>query len=488
MSDTILTTAATTTTTPTAHETGAEPARERDAAARRHRLRRLRLPRLRPRSLAGRTAVTLLAGLIVVQAAGLTIHALDRIDLQHLAQVRQTAIRVLSIYRTVELTPPPQRDGVIADLDLPPEAFVRLNAAMPDPPPGLEPTPPFLARLFRVDGVFVPLQRPLRPRQWFLFGDFSAGRIVASMRLPDGDWLTVGMPLPPPRFWHSPRFLFAFLLMTAAAALLTLWAVRRLTAPVATLAAAAEALGRDVNAPPLPETGPTEVAVAAIAFNTMAARIRRFVRDRTEMLTAIGHDLRTPITRLKLRAEFMEDDEQRRKMLADLDEMEAMVAATLAFGRDAARDEPLVQLDLGAMLRTVLDEATDAMPERAEDVAYEGPAQLTVRARPLGLKRAFVNLIANALLYGESAHVRVHSPVNGMVRVEIEDDGPGLPPDEVERVFEPFHRVEGSRNRETGGTGLGLPIARDILRAHGGNVTLANRPGGGARATVMVPV
>ena len=142
----------------------------------------------------------------------------------------------------------------------------------------------------------------------------------------------------PPRPWHSPDFLVAFVLMTVAAALLTLWAVRRLTAPVRTLAAAAEALGRDVNAPPLPEDGPPEVATAAAAFNTMAARIRRFVQDRTELLTAIGHDLRTPITRLKLRAEFMEDEEQRGKMLADLEELEAMVSATLAFGRDATTD------------------------------------------------------------------------------------------------------------------------------------------------------
>jgi hypothetical protein len=461
-----------------------EAAPEPDAPARSRDRPSFRLPWLWPRSLAGRTAVTLLAGLMVIQGAGLAIHAFDRIDVQRLAQARAVSARFMSVYRSVVLTPAPEREALINKLDV----RAALSAEPPTPPDDLIPMPPGLERLLRVDSYLVPLEQKLRPHEWRMFGDFAHHRVNVSMRLPDGTWLTVGAALQKPRFWHSPRFLAAFLLMTVAAALLTLWAVRRLTAPVATLAAAAEALGRDVNAPPLPETGPTEVAVAAIAFNTMAARIRRFVRDRTEMLTAIGHDLRTPITRLKLRAEFMEDDEQRRKMLADLDEMEAMVAATLAFGRDAARDEPLVPLDLGAMLRTVLDEAADAVPERADDVAYEGPAQLTVRARPLGLKRAFVNLIGNALLYGESACVRVHTPVDGMVRVEIEDDGPGLPPDEIERVFEPFHRVEGSRNRETGGTGLGLPIARDILRAHGGNVTLANRLGGGARATVTLPV
>ena len=194
--------------------------------------------------------------------------------------------------------------------------------------------------------------------------------------------------------------------MTVTAAGLTLWAVRRLTAPVRTLAAAAEALGRDVNAPPLPEDGPSEVATAAVAFNTMAARIRRFVQDRTELLTAIGHDLRTPITRLKLRAEFVEDDEQRGKMLADLEELEAMVSATLAFGRDARTTEPVSSLDLAELLRTVLDETGDARPDAADRLAYEGPPHLTVRARPLALKRALANLVSNAVTYGGCARVQ----------------------------------------------------------------------------------
>jgi signal transduction histidine kinase len=276
--------------------------------------------------------------------------------------------------------------------------------------------------------------------------------------------------------------------MTVAAALLTLWAVRRLTAPVRTLAAAAEALGRDVNAAPLPENGPTEVAVAAVAFNTMAARIRRFVEDRTELLTAIGHDLRTPITRLKLRAEFVEDDEQRGKILADLEELEAMVSATLAFGRDARTTEPVTHLDLAELLRTILDEAGDANPEMLDKLNYEGPSHVTVQARSLALKRVFVNLVANAVNYGGSATVRLLNRDPRMVVIEVEDDGPGIPAGELDRVFEPFHRGEPSRNRETGGVGLGLPIARNIMRAHGGDVTLANRPTGGAKAMVTLPV
>jgi signal transduction histidine kinase len=229
----------------------------------------------------------------------------------------------------------------------------------------------------------------------------------------------------------------------------------------------------------------------------MAARIRRFVQDRTELLTAIGHDLRTPITRLKLRAEFMEDDEQRRKMLLDLDELEAMVSATLAFGRDAKSTEPVSALDLAELLRTILDEAGDAWPEAAEKLRYEGPAHLTVQARPLALKRALANLVANAVNYGGGALVRLTPPApgtsqggmsHGALSIEVEDDGPGIPPQELDRAFEPFHRGEPSRNRETGGVGLGLPIARNIFRAHGGDVTLANRPSGGLRATVTLPV
>ena len=276
---------------------------------------------------------------------------------------------------------------------------------------------------------------------------------------------------------------------SAVAALLTLWAVRRLVEPVATLADAAEALGRDVNAPPLPETGPAELATAAAAFNTMAARIRRFVEDRTFLLTAIGHDLRTPITRLRLRAEFMEDDDQRTRMLSDLDELETMVSATLAFGRDATTSEPAVPVDLAALVNTVLTEAGDARPDLPpEAVSYAGPDRFTITTRPVALKRALTNLVTNALNYAGTAKVTLMPPQDGQVVLHVDDDGPGIPPEDLDRVFLPFQRLEPSRNRETGGMGLGLPITRNIARAHGGDVTLQNRPAGGLRATLTLPV
>ncbi len=421
---------------------------------------------------------------MVVQAAGLTIHALDRVDLQRFIHAREIAGRAFGAWRTVVLAPADRREQLLADLDLPDGLSVDL-AHQPAVRAGASQPPPHVMRLFRLDLVNSGPPR-LRPREARVAA-LPPGGFQASLRLPDGEWLNVRVEMPPPRPWHSATFLAAFLLMTVAAVLLILWAVARLMRPVRLLAEAADRLGRDVNAPPLPEGGPSEVATAARAFNTMAGRIQRFVADRTQMLAAIGHDLRTPITRLRLRAEFMDDDEQRRKMLSDLDEMEQMIAATLAFARDDAAAEPATAIDLAALCRTVADEAADARPELAEAIAFDGPERLTVRARPIALKRAIANLVSNAVAYGGAARLTLAMPEGGVVRLMVEDDGPGIPESELEGVFAPFRRLEASRNRETGGTGLGLTIARNIMRAHGGDVVLANQPGGGLRAVASLP-
>ena len=443
--------------------------------------RRFRLPA----SLGGRTAFWLIVALMLVQAAGLTIHALDRVDLQRFIQAREIAGRAFGAWRTALQAPADRREQMLADLDLP-EGLSVVLASQPLVRIGAPPPPPHVMRLFRLDLVNAGPPR-LRPREARI-GALAPGGFQASLRLPDGEWLNIRVEMPPPRPWHSTTFLVAFFAMTIAAALLILWAVARLMRPVRLLAEAADQLGRDVNAPPLPEKGPSEVATAARAFNVMAGRIRRFVADRTQMLAAISHDLRTPITRLRLRAEFMEDDEQRRKMLLDLDEMERMIAATLAFARDDSATEPASPIDLAALCRTVADEAADARPELAEAISFEGPERLTVRARPSALKRAIANLVSNALAYGGAARLRLLPPEGGVVRLAVEDDGPGIPESELEAVFTPFRRLEASRNRETGGTGLGLTIARNILRAHGGDVVLRNRPEGGLVAVASLPV
>jgi signal transduction histidine kinase len=441
--------------------------------------------KLWPASLGGRTALVLLVGLVLVQVAGLTIHAFDRVDALRLAQIRNVAVHAMSIYRSVVMAFPTSRAAVVHEIQVREGITVRLQ----DGPPAsaMPPTAAPLVEQLRVNMSLVPMPPADRPREYTFQGGHRSGALLIGMHLPDGPWVNLALPLQSPRWLLSPTFLVAFVLMTAAAAVLTLWAVRRLTAPVGTLAAAAERLGRDVNAPPLPEDGPTEVATAAAAFNTMAARIRRLLADRDFMLAAIGHDLRTPITRLKLRTEFIDDEELRRKALADLDELEAMVSATLALGRDTLADEPSVPVDLAEMLRTVLDEAGDAWPDMLDRFRYEGPDHLTVTARPVALKRAITNLVGNAVTYGGSARVSLSPPQHGVVGIAVDDDGPGIAPEEAERVFQPFVRLEPSRNRETGGVGLGLTIARNILRAHGGEVRLICRPGGGLRAAVTLP-
>ena len=443
-------------------------------------------PRFWPRSLAARTALVLLTGLGVVQAAGLAIHALDRISIDRNEVERETGMRVAGIYRSIVETDRNQRDAEASRMKLPPSFHVSLTPG-PDIADYDQAAPP-MQRAMRMNIQMVPFPGHLHPAQVLVGFNPAKHQYAVSMHLPDeARWVSTVFRIPPPNLFASPTFPIAFTLMIVATGILTHWAVRRLTDPVRTLAAAAEALGRDVNAPPLPEDGPLEVATAAIAFNTMATRIRRFVTDRTLLLTAIGHDLRTPITRLKLRSEFIEDDELRRKFTADLDELEAMVSATLAFGRDSANREPLVRLDLTALMRTILDEAIEGRPDMANQIGFEvEPPQITVQARSMALKRAMSNLVGNAIAYGGGARVTLKPPRDGHVCVLVEDEGRGLAPADLERVFEPFIRIETSRNRETGGTGLGLSIARNIVRGHGGDITLANRAPHGLRATVTL--
>ncbi len=449
--------------------------------------------RLWPRSLAARTALVLLVGLVVVQTAGLAIHAVDRLDLQRLAQVHDVAQRTMNLYRGLALLTQSERLRGLASIVTEDDQTLQLSDSAPDAP--LPQAPPELRRQLMAEMQLVPIPVLMRPHDIVFLGGGGdvADLLVIGLRFPDGGWLHLRTDLNPPRPWHSFNFLMAFVLMTVTAGGLSVWAVRRLTQPVRVLAHAAERLGRDVNAAPLPDDGPAEVAMAAAAFNTMAARIRRFVQDRTLMLTAIGHDLRTPITRLRLRVEFVEDEGQRGRMLADLDELEAMVSATMTFGRDAAVQEAVVRLDLAELLRTILDEAVDMNPHLEHRIGLDGPDHLTVAARPLSLKRAFSNLVSNAIAYGGG--VRVHlgpeapTAAGGMVTVLFEDAGPGIPPGDVERMFQPFQRLEASRNRETGGVGLGLPIARNILRAHGGDINAENRSDRpGLRVRVTLPV
>jgi signal transduction histidine kinase len=273
--------------------------------------------------------------------------------------------------------------------------------------------------------------------------------------------------------------------LAITAAILTLIAVlvaHRVSRPMRRLAFAAEALGRGEDVGRLPEDGPIDIRRTSEAFNRMQERLRRFVSDRTRMLGAIGHDLRTPITSLRLRAEFVTDADMREKILATLDEMQAMTEATLAFAREEATGEPTRVIDLAALAESVCNDLADL----GWDVSFAESGKIPYRCRPAAIRRALRNLIENAVRYGNCARVSLALSKDSF-EVSIDDDGPGIPEEEFERVFTPFFRLEGSRSRATGGVGLGLSIARTIARGHGGDIELTNLRGGGLRAVIRLP-
>ena len=308
------------------------------------------------------------------------------------------------------------------------------------------------------------------------FAPFSA-----SVRQPDGRWATVE----PPRDLLSPwqvRLLLALGISMLLLAPLVWWMARRLTRPIRLFAEAAERLGADPDAEPLTPSGPREVRTAIHAFNDMQARLRDHMRQRTQTIAAIAHDLRTPLTRLRFRAE-QAPAKVRDRMASDIEEMDALIAQAMAFVRGDRPAERRESLDLG---RLAADSA-QGFAETGAVVRFDGGATLPVEGDPAALRRALANLIANAVKYGGAARVRAFA-ADGRAVVEVEDDGPGVDEGELEAVFEPFRRGEQSRNRETGGAGLGLTVARQAARAHGGDVVLIRRPEGGLVARLDLPL
>jgi signal transduction histidine kinase len=243
---------------------------------------------------------------------------------------------------------------------------------------------------------------------------------------------------------------------------------RTITRPLRDLANAADAVGRGANHPPLVEKGARELRRATRAFNTMQERLRRYLESRTRVVAAMSHDLRTTLTRLRLRAESIENDDLRARFSADLDEMSQMVQGALGLFRGLNDDEALDRVDVGVLLETLQAD----FAELGASVTLEGHASAPICARPLALKRCLTNILHNAISYGTRATVLVSDGEELTIR--IRDEGPGIPAEALDQVFEPFFRVEASRNRDTGGAGLGLSIARDIVQAHGGSISLHN--------------
>lgn len=320
-------------------------------------------------------------------------------------------------------------------------------------------------------------ERGLRLRSIFL-----AWRYDVAVTLPDGHRVMFRAlaPFPAPPL---PRVIFYELgALTAALGLALFFMTRTITRPLRDLATAADAVGRGVYNAPIAESGAREVRRATRAFNTMQERLRRYLESRTRVLAAMSHDLRTTLTRLRLRAESIENEELRTRFSADLDEMSHMVQGALALFRDLNDEEPLNNVDIDALLVTLRDE----LAELDAEVNVTGRTNGPLSAKPLALKRCLMNLLHNAIKYGTRANVTVSDDGDAIV-IRIQDDGPGIPAELLDQVFEPFFRVEASRNRDTGGAGLGLCIARDIAQAHGGSITLHNAAGGGLEATVKLP-
>jgi len=305
---------------------------------------------------------------------------------------------------------------------------------------------------------------------------------VALVQLLDGSWLSF---TPPERSWGLDANVRIPIIIALGliATLLVAWvATRQLANPLQRFASAARRFGGDLHAPPIKIEGPHEIRQAIIAFNTMQAQIRHFLSERTQMLAAISHDLRAPLTRMRLRSEFMDDLEQQRKMVRDIEEMQTMINAALGFFREETHREQTTAFDLSELLQTIIDDFRD----QGIEVDFTGPAHLVYDGRPLGIKRVVVNLLENAVKYASKPSIQLMEDEQ-RVCIEVMDDGPGIPESALERVFEPFYRLETSRNRDTGGVGLGLSAARAIVREQGGELTLRNRSGAGLIARVQLP-
>jgi signal transduction histidine kinase len=303
-----------------------------------------------------------------------------------------------------------------------------------------------------------------------------------SVLLKDGGWLVFSVPN---RTWGLPevqRWTVWLTFVALSSAIVCTIATRRLVRPIRQLAAAVRRFGVNPQAPPLAESGPQEFRDVIRAFNTMQAQIQKFVAYRTMMLAAISHDLRTPLTRVRLRGELIDDEIQQARLFRDVDEMQTMVDGALAFFRGDADQEATTTFDLAGVLQTIANDYAD----QGIEIGYLGPAHAVYCGRPFGLKRAFTNLIDNAVKYGTPPEVQLWCREKS-VTVAVRDQGPGIPPDALARVFAPFFRLDRSRNRATGGVGLGLTAAQAIISGHGGDITLCNQPGGGLEALVTLP-
>jgi signal transduction histidine kinase len=305
---------------------------------------------------------------------------------------------------------------------------------------------------------------------------------VLAVRFLDGSWLVFTTP---ERLWGLPwqeRWAIWIAFLTVSTGIVSTIATRQLVRPIRKFAEAIRVFGTNPQAPPISETGPRELTSVITSFNEMQAQIQKFVAYRTAMLAAISHDLRTPLTRIRLRGDLIEDQVQQARLFRDVEELQTMIDGALAFFRGDADEEAVTNFDLPGVLQTIANDYAD----QGIEIAYAGPSHAVYRGRPFALKRALTNLIENAVKYATPPTIELTGQEK-TITIVVRDQGPGIPADALERVFNPFYRLESSRNRATGGVGLGLTAALAIIRGHGGDVVLSNLPAGGLGALVTLP-
>lgn len=425
--------------------------------------------RLWPQSLFGRIAWVLFAGLFLAQVGSALINVRERNHLLRESDQRQWLERMAAAVRLVDVLPPAERPRALSAL-----AARRLTIELgPDKAS---------AETLAADQLRQQLSELLghdfEVRAWRMPGQ---DRLRVHVQLHDGTGLQLDYRPESVFGWPQPLF-WRLSLLLAAALGLTLLATRVALRPLKQFIRAAERLGENLNAPPLAEAGTREVQRAARTLNRMQARIRESVAERSRLLEAVSHDLKTPLTRLRLRAEFIQDAELRTVLLQEVDAMQAMAQSTLAILR-GGEGEPLRNVDINALLEGLVADAT----ELGAQITIRGRASAPCAVRSLALRRALANLLDNARHYaGGNIEVTVHDDRQQLV-ITVADRGPGIPEAEQMRMFEPFQRMEPSRNPATGGSGLGLAIARSVAQAHGGELTLRNRPGGGLEARFTIP-
>ncbi len=477
--------------------------------------------RLLPRSLFGRMALVLFAGLLFAQLLSSVINFAERDRLLLHASGRQPVQRIADIVRLLDSVASDERARIVNILNAPPQLVsLDRDPVVADPNPDFD-VARFAALLrdalgsgrdFRVRAVQWAQESPggrgapggwpgrwappargagpgggpgmmMGPGMGMGMGPGMHGGMLflTQVRLADGTWVTFDTLVPRESADLPLRLVATLAISLVAVLLLSLFAVRWVVRPLGVLAKAADELGRDIDRAPLPETGPLEVRHAAAAFNAMQGRLQRFIRERTGILAAMSHDIKTPLTRMRLRAELL-DEETRERFGKDLGEIEEMVAETLEFIRGVGATAQRQPVDVDALLESLQADYV----ETGRSVRIEGdPGGQIVANAPL-LRRCLGNLLDNALAYAGPATISVSAGGTELV-ICVLDQGPGIPEADLENVFEPFHRLEGSRSRATGGTGLGLTIARNIAQGQGGDLVLRNRAHGGLEAVLTLP-